>query len=421
MKVKCSHLVLALVMVVIHCADLLNTEAPEIAPPDSVNLAAPVKIYANAAVISWSQPTSENFAMYNLYYDTKPGVTDSSIFLKSIIYKNETSYLLSGLEKNTTYYAKVFVHNSSSYSESNEISFTTGACTCGAFSGERKDGMVLIPAGCFIGKDTSVVVISRDFYMDTTEVTIAEWNRVWNAAIMDTSEISKEEWDNILSVDTSTSLKPKVNRTWYQMILFCNEKSKQVGNNTCYTFLQISIDSVTKKISNLPGLSCDFTANGFRLPIEDEWEYAYRAGEETEYYWGKDGNTLMVSPYSSTYPATLADTLEISDHVWWDYNNEPSGVKEVARKKANNWGLYDMAGNAIEVVWNIKELNRAKSRIDYPGPQRNPQSMVQMVLRGGKYKTKLKFVFKLTAWWRSSTIEPDFGMSDIGFRTVCTK
>jgi len=68
----------------------------------------------------------------------------------------------------------------------------------------------------------------------------------------------------------------------------------------------------------------------FRLPSEAEWEYAYRAGTTTRFYWGDD-----------------PDYTEIGDYAWY-LNNSLSYTHPVGQKLPNAWGLYDMAGNAWE-------------------------------------------------------------------------
>lgn len=417
MKKVIGYFVLFGAMICIYCANSFYKETLGI-----VTLYAPSKVYASAVVIRWNRTISESFASYNIFYDTKPNVSDTSTLAASIIYKNDTTYLLSGLDDNTTYYVKVFVYNSASYSESNEISFTTVPCTCGLFTGEKEDGMILIPAGCFIGKDTSIAAISYDFFMDTTEVTIAEWNAIMNAAsIVDTTEISKNEWDFILKMDTSTSLKPKAAISKYQMIIFCNEKSKKNTRDTCYTFTSIHIDTMRLKITDIINLECDFTSNGFRLPTEDEWEYAYHAGKPEEYFWGKDGNTLADHPYTTTYPINDDDTAEISEYVWWKYNNEPYGPKDVAQRKPNNWHLYDIAGNIEETVWDLAFVGeRDKSRIDYTMSEIGPQSSKSSITRGGSFKTSKPYL--LTAWCRLSNIDFDYSDdNEVGLRVVSTK
>ncbi|HOT75753.1 MAG TPA: formylglycine-generating enzyme family protein, partial [Candidatus Wallbacteria bacterium] len=64
----------------------------------------------------------------------------------------------------------------------------------------------------------------------------------------------------------------------------------------------------------------------FKLPTEQEWEYACRAGTITNNYWGDGMN---------------------GDYCWYSANS--GGVLHpVGQKLPNKWGLYDMIGNAFE-------------------------------------------------------------------------
>ena len=76
------------------------------------------------------------------------------------------------------------------------------------------------------------------------------------------------------------------------------------------------------------------TGHFYRLPTEQEWEYAARAGTTTAYYWGDD--------------ASKAKEYE------WYYDNAPNfQYAKVGQKKPNPWGLYDMLGNVAE--WTIDQ------------------------------------------------------------------
>jgi len=75
------------------------------------------------------------------------------------------------------------------------------------------------------------------------------------------------------------------------------------------------------------------TGRPFRLPSEEEWEYACRAGSTNAYFWGND-------------------TARISDYGWFLGNSADVDSAEtphpVGLLKPNRFGLFDMAGNMAE-------------------------------------------------------------------------
>lgn len=78
------------------------------------------------------------------------------------------------------------------------------------------------------------------------------------------------------------------------------------------------------------------TGRRFRLPTAVEWQYCYRAGTQTAFYWGD--------------PDPTGDASQ--DDAWaWHEENSEWELQEVAQKKPNPWGLYDMAGNVEEWVY----------------------------------------------------------------------
>ena len=70
------------------------------------------------------------------------------------------------------------------------------------------------------------------------------------------------------------------------------------------------------------------TGQQFRIPSEAQWEYAVRAGTESQWFWGRNGQ-------------------EGDDYAWWSQNSGGE-IHPVAQKKPNPWGLYDMSGNVRE-------------------------------------------------------------------------
>ena len=123
--------------------------------------------------------------------------------------------------------------------------------------------------------------------------------------------------------------------SWYDAIYFCNKLSQKCGLEPVYS-VNGSTD-VTKwgytphngnKISGKITKNSD--VNGYRLPTEEEWEYAARGGQNYKY--------------------AGSDNLK---GVGWDSDNSGGMTHPVAQKAPNGYGLYDMSGNVWEWCWDI--------------------------------------------------------------------
>ena len=85
----------------------------------------------------------------------------------------------------------------------------------------------------------------------------------------------------------------------------------------------------------------------YRLSTEAEWEYAARAGTKTPFSFGRYLSTDQAN-YDGNYPLSGCSKRKYKQ-----------GTIPIASLLANNWGLYDMHGNAWE--WWCKDWYR-----DYP-------------------------------------------------------
>lgn len=94
-----------------------------------------------------------------------------------------------------------------------------------------------------------------------------------------------------------------------------------------------------------------------KLPTEAQWEYACRAGTTTAYYTGDS-------------PADL-------DKTCWYGANSGGKIHPVGQKMANPWGLYDMYGNAREMVRDLYSADPQPDATDPTGPaQGDPKNHV---------------------------------------------
>jgi len=156
-------------------------------------------------------------------------------------------------------------------------------------------------------------------------------------------------------------LAPVVEVSWYDAILFCNKFSMETGLQEYYRISE-----------NGEQVDCNHAANGYRLPIEAEWQYACKAGT-AGYRYGE------------------------LDHIAWYQDNAEGKVQEAGRKQPNAWGLYDMLGNVWEWCWDLYDVN-------VYGTYR--------VFRGGSWAEEARGC-GATCRRRS---HPTFRIDDLGFR-----
>ncbi|MFH1092119.1 MAG: formylglycine-generating enzyme family protein [Pseudomonadota bacterium] len=213
---------------------------------------------------------------------------------------------------------------------------------------------VLIPAGTFVmgtpadefyRVDDEIqhpATVTRPFYLQTTEVTVAQWKLVMGA--------------------TPSYFK------------HCGE--------TCPVEM-VSWNEAADFIRRLNSLE---KTNKYRLPTEAEWEYACRAGTTTAFYLapnlGKDDDPL--NPIAWYADNGCVDYPGGEDCFDWE-EKQPGcrgcGPHPVGRKQPNPWGLYDMVGNVAEWCQDWYE-EYPRSEVKDPA---GPETGRNKVFRGGSW------------------------------------
>jgi formylglycine-generating enzyme required for sulfatase activity len=201
---------------------------------------------------------------------------------------------------------------------------------------------------------------------------------------IDVCEVTQESFQAVMGRNPSKSKgpqKPVESVSWLAAVQYCNMRSAREGLKPCY---------------DLKTFACDFTADGYRLPTEAEWEYACRAGTSTRWSFG--------------------DTPGDLGKYGWFKGNAGKMPHPVQQKQPNPWGLYDMHGNAAE--W-CNDYYRPRYDVGAAKDPRGPGSGTERVLRGGSWMTADDDC-RSSARHKEAPVFADvcFGRESYGFRCV---
>ena len=206
-----------------------------------------------------------------------------------------------------------------------------------------------------------------------------------SAFYIDKYEVTQKDYAELTGQNPSRFQGPNlpVERVrWTDAALYCNLRSLKEGLKPCYT----------------PRTwECDFSANGYRLPTEAEWEMACRAGTSGDLYF--KGKARDITKYA------------------WIRNNSRETTHPVGKKAPNALGIFDMYGNVAEWCNDFYDAKAyaAGSSTDPTGPAAG----TKRVLRGGSWQDRPK---KITSSLRMAddpaTADICQGYDTYGFRCV---
>ncbi|KAA3625631.1 MAG: formylglycine-generating enzyme family protein [Flavobacterium sp.] len=307
------------------------------------------------------------------------------------------------------------------------------------------EGMRFIPRGVFMMGAVGDLALDREypkhpvkvdgFYMDTYEVTNADFKRFVEATGYITIAERPVDWEELkkhvpagtpkppkeILQPGSLVFKPKSNITqlnyisqWWSWTNFANWKHPEGPEST----IEGKDDHPVVHIA-LEDAKAYAKWAGKRLPTEAEWEWAARGGlQDPIYPWGDcDVND---APYRANFfQGTFPNMNTVEDR----YEN----TAPVGSFVSNGYGLYDMAGNVWEITADWYDENYYKT-LSVSDTLENPSgvkkenfgvgpSALHSVIKGGSYLCNDSYCASYRVSARMP-LELDAAMNHVGFRCV---
>jgi len=212
-------------------------------------------------------------------------------------------------------------------------------------------------------------VVLPEFQIGRYEVTYALWSDVKNWAETN-GYIFANGGRQGSDENISNRLHPVTYISWKDCIVWCNAFSEKEGlrpfyYKDCFQKVEPYRDSTEDMhISNVCVL---WSAKGFRLPTEAEWEYAARY---------VNGLNVSSGAEHSGYP--LSENIE--DCAWYN-QNAGNQTHPVGQLQSNILGIYDMSGNVWEWVWDRYAGFPDSIQVNPRGPETGDYR----ILRGGSW------------------------------------
>lgn len=207
-----------------------------------------------------------------------------------------------------------------------------------------------------------------DFSIGRHEVTCGEFNSVM---------------ENVsgLVLDCDNDSFPATSLTFYDAVLFANERSKSEGFDTAYTYASAVFDS-EKHCTALDGFAYRPEVNAYRLPTEAEWILVASSEWNAEYSW----------------------TAENSDYK----------LHRVCGKMDSTVQFCDMMGNAMEWVNDWLGIFRDTTVTNFVGAP-DGGALGQRVVKGGSFRnpvTSINLYSRGDVYMVTSSTRADY----VGFR-----
>lgn len=200
------------------------------------------------------------------------------------------------------------------------------------------ENFIFVEGGTFFNGYSNATVSS--FYMDKYEITQAKVRAILTSYAVSGYGVG----DNY----------PAYYINWFNAINYCNRRSILEGYVPCYSYLNYGTNpddwpsGWNWNNSYLGRITCNWSATGYRLPTEMEWQWASRGGV-----------------LSQGYIYSGSDNV---NSVAWHNGNAGGATHPVGQKAPNELGFYDMSGNVEEYCWDFYGAYPTVPLINYTGP-----------------------------------------------------
>ncbi len=224
----------------------------------------------------------------------------------------------------------------------------------GGWTNVPNSDMILIPSGSFQMGNTLGGGESDELPVHNVQL---------DAFFIGEYEVSQQEWVSIMGNNPASvygvgDFYPIYNINWYAILKYCNLCSLNDNLTPVYSINGTTDPSSwgsvpTSSNSTWDAVTCNWNANGYRLPTEAEWEYAARGAQNTPDY-------------------IYAGSNSIGEVAWYTGNSgnltHPAGDDLNPVMYSEGGAVYNLSGNIWEWCWDWYGAYSSEQQDNPTGP-----------------------------------------------------